>query len=216
MKRIIFLLILLLIIPKVNVKALNCQFSEIARLKKIASNVNISYDYVEKNNSVVFKVNLINLHKDLYFVDETDNKIYNYSKNELTLSKYKSGQTVKYTFYSTNPDCPDPLVTLRVVLPTYNEFYKDPVCVGAETYSLCQKWSSHGLSYDEFVSKVTKYKETLNEEQTDDKTEKVEQNSFINVLISLLTDYYIFIIIFFMILTISVIVYKRRNDNIYS
>ncbi len=216
MKRIIFLLILLLIIPKVNVKALNCQFSEIARLKKIASNVNLSYDYVEKNGSVVFSVNLLNLYKDLYFVDETDNKVYKYSKNELTLSKYKSGQTVKYTFYSTNPDCTDPLVTLRVVLPTYNEFYKDPVCIGAETYSLCQKWSSHGLSYDEFVANVTKYKEDLNIKQEESKAEKAEQNSFINVLISLLTDYYIVIILFFIVLVTSIVIYKRRNDNIYS
>lgn len=214
MKRIIFLLILFLFIPKVN--ALNCQFSEMARAKKLASNVNISYDYVEKNNSVTFSINLLNLHKDIYFVDETNGKIYNYSKNEINLSNYKSGQTVKYTFYSTHPDCNEPLVTLRVVLPTYNQYYKDQVCVGAETYSLCQKWSSHGLAYDEFVKKVNEYKESLNKKQENNNSEKIEQNSFINALISLLVDYYIYITIFFILLVVAVILYRKRNDNIYS
>lgn len=121
MKRIITILVLILLVPTVKVKALSCSYSELARLKKIASNVNISYDYIEQDNNVTFTVTLNNLNEEIYFVDMTDYQTYNYENEELTISGYRSGQTVRYVFYATDSRCQqEALYTARVSFPSYN------------------------------------------------------------------------------------------------
>ena len=67
MKKISFLLITLFLcfIPN-NIKAY-CTSSDKAKLKKIVSNVNISYDYEIVNYKAKFKITFNNLTPDIYF-----------------------------------------------------------------------------------------------------------------------------------------------------
>ena len=213
MKKIIRFLILLLLIPITKISALNCSYSEIADLKKLATNVNVTYDYVEKNNDAVFNIVLSNLNDKFYFIDSTNYKKYKYTKDEIKISGYKSGDSIKYNFYSSQ--CNDEaLYTLRINLPTYNKYYKDSLCKGIEDYSLCQKWSSHNLTYDKFVEKVSKYKESLNKENEKKDDEEINF-TIIQIIIQFLLDYYLYFILFIVVLFIIKYII-RKKDNIYS
>ena len=210
---IIFVLLLLIPITKVNG---SCSYNEIVRLKKIASNINVSYDYIEKNSSVTFQITLNNLNEELYFIDLSNYKKYYYTKDEIKISNYKSGQTVKYAFYPAKSDCDEKsLHTIRIVLPTYNPYYKDDVCQGVENYSLCQKWSSHNLSYSNFVEKVNNYKSSLTVPVPPSIEEESNNVSYMQLFIQFLLDYYIVIIII-LSLALIVILSLKKKDNIYS
>lgn len=214
MKKIFLLFILMLLIPVTKVEGLYCTFNEIANLKKLAANVNYYYEYIEKDNNVSFNVTLVNLNKDFYFIDSTNNKEYTYQKNEIKISGYKSGQTIKYTFYPVNIFCQDePLYTIRIVLPTYNKYYTDEICKGVENYSLCQKWSTHNLTYEQFVAKVKEYKEKTNnnEEEKEDAT----KSNLTNYIIDFLVNYYYIIILVVLSLVFMIYIIKKR-ENIYS
>jgi len=162
MKRICLLFLLAFLIPITSVNAYYCKFSEISRYKSLASNINTTYDYVEKNGSLTFSITLVNLNKELYIVDMTTEKVYNYNGNELTISGYKPGSTVKYAVYATNENCSDTLLyTVRVVLPYYNQYYSDPICEGVSDYIYCQKWYDNKLDYDTFISRVKDIKNSI-------------------------------------------------------
>ena len=216
MRKIIVVFILLLLIPITKVEGAVCSYSEIARLKKIASNVTVSYDYIENNSSVVFNVTLNNLNDELYFVDQSNYQRYNYTEEELTISNYRSGQTIRYVFYATDPDCDDtPLYTARVILPTYNQYYKDEVCNGIENYSLCQKWSSHNLTYTNFVQKVNEYKNSLNSPTIPVEPSMPVEVSITQLIVDFLLDYYIYIVIILLLALIGFLSI-RKKDDIYS
>jgi len=65
----ILLAFALMCLPFIKVEALYCSYSEQARLKKMASNINYTYDFVEVDNTVNFKITLVNLRPELYLVD---------------------------------------------------------------------------------------------------------------------------------------------------
>jgi hypothetical protein len=46
----------------------------------------------------------------------------------------------------------------NVTLPRYNEFSMDPVCIGAEEFSLCQRWGEISVSHEDFVIRVEEFK----------------------------------------------------------
>ncbi len=217
MRKIIIIFVLLLLIPITKVEGAWCSFSEIARLKKIASNVNASYDYIENGTSVIFEVTLTNLNPELYFVDSTSSTQYNYTSDEIKISNYESGQTISYVFYPVDANCSDePLYTVRVVLPTYNQYYRDEICEGIENYSLCQKWSSHNLSYATFVERVTNYKNSLIvPEPPIEEPPTPEEVTVVQLIVNFLLDYYIYIIIV-LLLALACILAIRKKDDIYS
>lgn len=215
MKKIFLVFILLLLIPITKVNGASCSYSELARLKQIASNVNFSYDYVENDTSAQFTVTLNNLNDEIYFIDQSTQRRYNYESDEITISNYIDGQTIRYAFYSTNSNCQDePLYIIRVILPYYNSYYKDEVCIGAEDYDLCQKWYGHNLNHDEFVKKVTEYKNSLID-RTDPPNEEEIPNSvsFLQLITDFLIDYYVYIIIVFTLGLIAILAIRKKGDD---
>lgn len=211
----IFIFVLLLLIPVTKIEGA-CSYSDIARLKKIAANVNASYEYVEKNSQVTFQITLNNLNSELYFIDLSNNLKYDFTKEEITLKNYNSGQTIRYSFYASDRECSDePLYTLRVTLPKYNEYYTDEICKGIENYSLCQKWSSHNLTYTKFLEKVNEYKKTLIVSEDPIEEIKPSEITFLQLMINFLVDYYIYIAVLIIVLLIVFLAFKRKDD-IYS
>ncbi len=208
------LLLILLCIPYTKVNAFYCTYQQQARLKGLATNINISYDFDEKSKTFTF--NLINLNKEIYFIDTTNDKTYTYTKNEIELKGYKSGQKVKFEFYSNVEFCDKVLYTYIVTLPTYNPYYKDKVCNGVENYNLCQKWTSHNLSKSAFKEKVNEYKKSLEKSQEEIQEKKEEnQISFLDNLIKfLLNYYYVFLILIFTIFIVISII-NNKKSNIY-
>jgi len=215
MRKLIFVFFLTLLIPITKVDAVRCQYSELARLKKIASNINTSYDYVEGEYDALFNITLVNLNEDLYLVDKTTQKVYEYKKNEMTISGYPSGSLVQYEVYATSPECNEnPLYTIRVSLPTYNYYYKDKLCKGIESYSLCQKWSTVNVNYKTFVNKVTEYKKTLSSEEKE--LPKEEEISILTIIVEFFLDYYLVILPSIIGVCLISIYFINKKDNIYS
>lgn len=216
MKKLLFLLLLCIPIKYIDAK---CLYSDLAELKKTASNVNESYEYKIIDNKAYFDVTLTNLTDDIYFVDTTNNKVYKNNNSEITLKDYNSGQTIVYNFYSSNLDCQDTvLYTIRIVLPQYNIFYNDPVCDGAKEYSLCQRWYGNNLSYNTFLDKVNQYKENKkeNDNNLEIEPEEVGNNNLLHYVINFLTNYYYVILIIFCGIFIIVSYIRNKKNNIYN
>lgn len=223
MKRYLTLLsvtILLMILPiKVSAAGL-CENKVLSDYKSLASNINIYYTYSMQDGKPVFDITLSNIYEDIYIVDTTRNKTYKYkdftSDYELILKGYTDNQTVKFQIYTSTKGCYGQLLSTRYVpLPNYNEYAKDKICVGAEEYSLCQKWGAMSLSYDEFVSKVEKYKESKNKPPVEEKEEN-KILTFLEMIFKFVGNYYVFLVggIIIIILIIAAIrnVSVRKNQ----
>ena len=66
---------------------------------------------------------------------------------------------LSYQIYTRVAGCYGKMLTTRyVTFPNYNEFSTDEVCIGAEEFSLCQRWGAVAVDYDTFVAEVNAYK----------------------------------------------------------
>lgn len=215
MKKVVIFL-LALFIPFISVKGFYCKYSDIAKYKGLASNINTYYDYEEKGNSITFSIKLVNLHKDLYIVDTNNNKRYDYKSQELTITGYYPGQTVKFSVYATDENCSNQILyTIRVVLPDYNKYYNDPVCQDVSNYIFCQKWYKHNLEHDSFVKKVNQYKDSLVKKPIiEDKTE-VSGYSIFQMLLDFWIKYYYLFLIPIIIICSLIIYFVNKKNNIY-
>ena len=210
MKKILLWLILLLIPSIVSAKSkTSCDYTLLANMKKLASNVGTTYTYKVNNNYVYFDITLTNIQSDMYIIDNSDKKTYYYSdtvNGVLTLYDYGSGK-VSYTIYSNNSECLNEKLAVKTVnLPYYNSFYNYPECEGIEEYKLCQKWIKYDGGYRNFLKSVTQYKEKLNSIQ-DNSVES--SKSFFDKLIDFYLSYY-YILIPFMVIIIVGILYLIR------
>lgn len=212
MKKLLLFSILMLL--PISSYALECDYTEKARLKKLASNLNTSYIPIEVDNTVSFNVTISNIYPGLLIVDASSGIQYTYDESrekpsEITITNLKPDRTYRYEVYSTNEECNDSSLNIYyVTLPAYNSFYKDPLCEGISDYKLCNKWYKTNITYDDFVKEVTEYKKNL------EKTENIEtsQESGINPIIDfILQYYYVFIILF--ISAVSYVIYVRRKRD---
>lgn len=217
MKKVIVIFFLTLLIPITSVSGYYCKYSEIAKYKGLAANISTAYSYQEKDNNVTFSITLVNLNEELYIVDTSSNKRYDYKMDEITISDYKPGQTIKYNVYATNENCSsDLLYTIRVNLPDYNPYYSDPLCEGLENYIYCKKWYKHNLSYKAFKDKVETYRKSLNRNITiEEEIESSDENILLKLIIDLWINYY-YIILLVIIIVCSIVIYNiNKKSNIY-
>lgn len=160
----IVIIISFMFIPS-SVNASFCDYTELARLKNIANNINMSYHYVEQNEDVIFNITFSNLKEGIKIIDLTNNLIYRYDVNsplELNLNGYSDGKTYQFDIYAESTNCENgKLLSLYANLPFYNKYYTNPICDGIESYTLCQKWYQHGFSNEEFIKRVKNYKASL-------------------------------------------------------
>lgn len=215
MKKVLILLLLLLL--PINVKALTCKYENLARYKKYASNITTTYDYQEYDNEVTFSVTLVNLRPEFYIVDTSTGQTYQYVNTELTIPGYASGKSLIYEVYSNQSGCEGQLLyTVRVILPTYNRFYQAEICNDIKEYSLCQKWSSHGLTYSEFERKINAYKESLNNgNQGTTPLPKVEP-TILDYIFKIVGEYY-YVILILIITSCGIGIYViDKKSNTYS
>lgn len=209
----ILLFVMLLFLPLIKVNALYCTYNDIAYLKKLASNISYSYNYIENNGMVSFSMTLTNFQKDFYILDTTTNQKYYYNQSEVTINGYTSGEIVKYEFYANEGNCSEQLLySLSIVLPTYNPYYNDQLCSTISNYSLCQKWYNNKLTYEQFKSNVQAYLNSLKPVDNNDETEKENKK---NILIEYLLKYY-YIPLVLTILGCSIGIYFiNKKSNIY-
>lgn len=211
----LWLVCLFLFITPVN--AFYCRYEDLSYYKKLASNINVSYDYEETDNNIIFTVVITNLQPNYYIVDVSTGIRYNYTGQDILISGYRSGQSIQYTVYTTHTNCEDQILnTIRLTLPTYNAFYKDAVCEGVSDYSLCNRWSSHGLDYYAFTRKVNQYKASLNEKEMPNEKEEIPDNSIVQWIIRFVGEYYyIFLVIIIVSSGIGIYIINKKDSMYY-
>lgn len=205
----IFIVMLLICLMPISVNAA-CTSSEKARLKKIISNVNISYDYTANRYNAYFNIKVNNLTSDIYFIDSYGKTYSGDLNGEANLSNYPSGNSYSLSFYGSNSCFGEKISTLYVTTPTYNPYYLNSVCDDAKEYELCQKWASHSLSKIEFVQKVKEYKE---KKGIIDDSDIKKDISYIDFTISFIKSYGIYIlgIVLVIIIVIKIVRYKKDS-----
>lgn len=204
-----FIVMLLICLMPISVNAA-CTSSEKARLKKIISNVNISYDYTANRYNAYFNIKVNNLTSDIYFIDSYGKTYSGDLNGEANLSNYPSGNSYSLSFYGSNSCFGEKISTLYVTTPTYNPYYLNSVCDDAKEYELCQKWASHSLNKIEFVQKVKEYKE---KKGIIDDSDIKKDISYIDFTISFIKSYGIYIlgIVLVIIIVIKIVRYKKDS-----
>ena len=154
----------LLFLPRIVSAAPLCDYRTLTEQRDKARNVNLTYSYKMENGEPVFAVTISNLFDDMYVEDKLTGKVYHSDKftteTELIIDGYRDDKKIRYVVYSKAFGCyGKSLITLYATLPNYNEFSADEVCIGAEEFSLCQRWGAVSVDYNTFVAKVKAYKE---------------------------------------------------------
>ena len=202
---IIFIALIFMFPMKINA---SCNNETKARLRKIVSNVNISYEYQMIRNTAVFSLKFNNVFSDIYFKDQYGNNYYGDIDGETTLYNYPSGKSFTFTFYGTN-DCKlEEVGKLYATTPAYNPYYQLSVCNDVPEFDLCQKWSSHSLNREQFIKEVNEYK---NKQNIIDDSPIDKNISVIDFLFNFFKLYgiYVLIGIVIVIIVIKYINYKR-------
>ena len=212
MKKVLLLISLIMLFP-VSAYAYSCDYNEQARLRRIASNVMTSYEYVENNDNVTFNVTLTNITNEIYILDTTTNKKYYYNgSNEITINGYGPNTNIRYLIYPTKNDCMASFLTTKYVnTPYYNKFYKDELCKG-KTYSICNKWVKVSLTYDEFVKTINELDNKKNEE-VDVIDQENEKDTIFDIITSFIFKNYLYIIAIGGTTIIIVEFIKSRKKN---
>lgn len=217
MKKIIkiFLLVVSILLPMKVFGA--CTTDEKLRYSQLASNITTSYDYIEKDNSVLFTITIHNVHKDLLIKDNTNNKTYSSNQKDLNnykITNLKDGINYSFSVYAKSGDCSYRLLnTLYVNLPKYNKYYKDTLCEGLDSFNLCQRWGENGdITYDTFKNKIEEYRKT--EIVTDVvEVKKEEETELLKIIGDFWAKYYLYITLgTIVVLTPIIIIIDRKNS----
>lgn len=184
------------IIPS-GVEATTCDNRVLSDYRELASNINVYSNYNMVDGEPVFYITFTNIYEDMYIVDKTNNKTYRYkdftTDTELTIDGFKEDQRLTFQVYVSVSGCYATLLTTKyVTLPNYNEYSTDPVCVGAEEYSLCQRWGSISGTYETFVASVEAYKEKKNTVTT--VTENEKTLTWKEMLFQFVGKYYVYLV----------------------
>lgn len=196
------LLVVLLLVPSVVLASskTRCDYTLVSNLKKLTSNVDVSYTYQINGGVVNYSITLSNIQSDMYFIDNYYEKTYYYSdtvNGEITINDYYSGK-VSYTFYSNNSSCLNEKLGVKVVnLPYYNPYYVSDWCNGKEKYKICQRWTKFDGTYDDFINSVDKYNDNNSSESFSER-----KLNWFDRLISVYINYYYILLP----LTIAIIV----------
>lgn len=190
--KILFAIIFLILI-KVNCKALTyggCDYNTISNLKKLVSNINISYTYEIIDNEAYFNVILNNIPDNVYFTDSNSIKQYSYPdtiNGEITIQKYNNIQGGKYTFYVNNNVCNNiKLGTKYYNFPIYNRRRNSELCKDIPNFYLCKRWILKDYSDEEFSNIITEYRKSL--KTSEENVAKIKYNKDI---ISKIVNFYI-------------------------
>ncbi len=176
MKKIKYVLFVLIMLFAINVKAENhCDSKELARIKEIAKKVEFDYDYKMEDNKAVFSISAMNLNDDIkvLIVDNYYNQNYREFKNEGsnkgTLNNFKEGERVSITISAYVPNwCSGKTVLTKTIkLPYYNYFYSEEKCKGYEDFKYCKQLIDSNITEESFENQLAAYKKTKekNEEQ---------------------------------------------------
>lgn len=185
MRRIKYLLLVVLLMLTFNVKAVDdhCDKTELNRLKELARKVEFDYDYKLVDNKAVFSITAINLNSDLEVLIIEDYFSLNYKEfknngtGKGTLNNFNPGEKVVVTIkgYVANFCSGKTVLTKTVKLPYYNYYYDAEKCNGNEDFKYCKQLIDSNITKESFDNEFALYlknKEAKQEEEAKEKDNK--------------------------------------------
>lgn len=216
--RLLFVLVLFLLLP-VKVKAVyevtdsRCTTNLIVSLKDKANDVYYKITKRVLKNDVMYDLQMLNMDNDMYIVDSSNNKAYEYNSK---IENIKPGTTMNiYIYASSNNYCNGyKLNTLVIKIPYYNKYSTYKICNGYEDYILCKGNVNINISESEFNKQMEAYIESLSdnsEKPEEENNTSVESNRF--DLVNFIVKYNLYISGFGVLLLIGYIIVVIRIIN---
>lgn len=220
MKKIVFVLLMLLTF---NVYADTCKSDELKRLKNIAEQVELSYEYKVSTipysdgqdvSFAEYAVVVSNLNKEIKVNWEEDfyAGVFEEFKNDGTntgrLSGYKDGENAVVVIRAyTNDACSGEILAKKSIkLPYLNPFYYQDICKTYSDFKYCQQIVDKSLTVDKFKSELNNYLKTNESNEKEDVNNNSNNSYYLIIIIA--------VIIVIFVLLISVIIKKRRKNQI--
>ena len=183
----IFLLLLIIYIPK-RVDAIGiCGAEELSTYKSQALKISFNYKLVKTDNDeYFFKVTALNVNEN--FVIEYDGRTYQMSSdsNSFTFDGLfaPKGEYIFKIYTSDSLDeCPMAYVgTRKLKTPKYNPYSEADDCIEYEEFPLCDKYYEGDIeSFDDFKKQLHEYLETYSIHVEDYKDERTIWDKFIEL-----------------------------------
>ena len=172
MKKAIFVMLMLF---SFNVYADSCSNDELARLREIANNMEVSYNLENDDDSYPrFSITVNNLNKEvkaLIIEDWYANK-YKEFKNDGTnkgvLTSFLPGESIKITMkaYVSNACSGKTVSTKTVKLPYYNVYYNYPECKMYPNLKSCVKLTDKKITEEAFNKEINDFINANSKEET--------------------------------------------------
>ena len=214
MKKIIFA-IFILVFCRVSVSALTyggCDVSAVARMKQIASNINVVYDYRIVNDTAYFDITISNLTKDIYVYNSYFKQNAFGSNGEVVLKGVR-GDSVTLNFYSNKNECRGLLLgTNYLSFPIFNKYYDDQVCEKANGIVQCSKWTQKSYTYDEVNAAVKTYLENMDNQKEIPTTVTYKKTLFDKIVDFYVRYYLVFLLGVIAICVTIIIINKKKNE----
>lgn len=173
MRKIIFGVIVILIFP-LCINADDCPNSYKERLQKLSNNISV---VLEEQADGKIMTTFSGLSDELKIYSQIDySNHYNTLDSEMgetIIKNLKNGKTYQFKVYGYSK-CYNTIVRIITInTPNLNPYYGDEICNNALEYSLCQKWASVDMNYDDFKKNVSEYikNNKSNNSYNDDKNE---------------------------------------------
>ena len=214
MKKKIILVLFILLFCKTKAYALSyggCDVNDVARMKQLVNNVNISYNYRIVNNEALFDVTLSNVTWDMYVHNSYTNRVYYTNPSgEIIIYGIKDKKD-SFRFYSNRNECRGILLgTKYLTFPIYNKFFTNDICKDMIGFSYCNKWVPKEYTYSEVESAIKKYKESIDDDSKP--TKEIHNKTFWESLLDFYVNYYI-IVLLAIIVTGIIIIYTYNKKS---
>jgi hypothetical protein len=211
-----------------TINAEECPSTELAKLKASANAAEIKYDYIKDYSQYegrvddlniynLFNISINNLTDKFFAIIYGKDIVYFYDAsaevpNTITKGFFEGG--VQYTFdfiANTKDACNGELLnTKTITLPSFNKYSLDPLCKGIEDYRLCNMWYAGNIRRDEFVTRVTEYKNSLKNKDSDNTL--LPQNEW-DIIMDWLINNYNIILISIIVAGSSIIIIIKINEK---
>lgn len=192
MKKVLFIIAILTLAIPIYSKAYQCSNSDMDYYQKLSDNVSPTIEEQENGTfSVIFSgvsksIRIYNTKNGAYYWNLTPNFI-----GETRIDGLKLGETYSFEIYSFSEICL--LKKFRIItvnIPNKNPYYNDAICLNAKDYSLCQKWTTIDISYEEFVQKVNDYIKKNEDIKKDNNTIETKKFDFFTFYKNIIADFY--------------------------
>lgn len=199
----------------INLVSAKCTNSDIAKLKKYANNINLSYNFYYDLNNPMFSITVNNIIPDIYIVDSRDDIKYTYlntSNGEITIYNYRPNyDSGKYTIYSNTNECVGYKVGVKYYkFPKYNFYYDTKYCEGYKNLKICNRFYDTSNYTSDQVKKII---EDYNKEDNKEDEIKYVNKSFLDTIIEFYVHNYIILLVSIITICLLIIFIERKRDK---